>query len=142
MTDQPCRGAFEAWVSRGGDPDWRSYLQRDASGEYELSVARIAWLGWQGAWLNLASRIVSAAVLHNGIIHSMPRPNRHHNIVHAMNGDREANGLLLIAHGEQGFLDAGGNFLSRPDAALRAKQCGQLTKALIAPPNLYSEDLW
>lgn len=142
MTDQQCREAFEAWVSRSGDPEWRSYLQRDASGEYELSVARTAWLGWRSAWLNMASRIVSAAVLHNGIIHSMPRPNRHHNIVHAMNGEREANGLLLLAYGEQGFLDADGRFLTRPEAAKRAMECDQLTKPLIAPPNLYSEDLW
>lgn len=83
--------------------------------------------------------IISAAVLYNGIIHFMPRPNRHHNIVHAMNHEKRP---ILIALGNQGFLDANGNFLEREEAAIRAEKCNQLKKELIAPPKLYSEDLW
>lgn len=93
--------------------------------------------------LKESAPIISAAVLHNGIIHSMPAPNRHHNIVHAMNGEREAKGLLLIAHGEQGFLDTNGNFLDREKAAKVAEFWSQIkSRELIAAPKLYSEDLW
>lgn len=93
--------------------------------------------------MNESAPIVSAAVRNNGIIHSMPAPARHHQIVHAMNGEREAQGLLLLAHGEQGFLDSNGNFLDRVTAAKVAKFWEQIKgRSLIAPPNLYSEDLW
>lgn len=93
--------------------------------------------------LNDSAPIVSAAVLHNGIIHSMPAPNRHHHIVHAMNGEREKEGLLLLAFGEQGFIDANGNFLDREKAAKVAEFWSQIKGGkLISAPKLYSEDLW
>lgn len=54
-TEQPVglsddiRKDFEDFVSRGGDSDWRRYLERDANGDYELGVARGGWAAWQGA---------------------------------------------------------------------------------------------
>lgn len=89
--------------------------------------------------LNESAPIASAAVLYNGIIHSMPRPHRHHHIVHAM---AEKAGTLIAAKGEQGFLDGDGKFYGREDAAKVAEFWSQLQRPLIAPPNLYSEDLW
>lgn len=85
--------------------------------------------------------IVSAAVkTDDGVIHSMPPPNRHHNIVHALH---EANGgrKIIIARGEQGFLKWDGTFLDRIEAGKLAIECGQIAK-LSHPPRLYSEDLW
>ena len=93
-------------------------------------------------------KIVAAAIKKDGVIWTLPRPARHHNIIFAMNdvGKSKARenktSFLIEAHGKQGFIDGEGNFLNREDAAKRAILCGQLTKPLIAPPNLFSEDLW
>jgi hypothetical protein len=86
--------------------------------------------------------IVSVAVLYNNIIHSMPKPNRHHNVVHAMNADREDRHKILHAIGVQGFLDADGQFLTREEAVIRAKQTGMITQPKYRQDKLYSEDLW
>ena len=119
------------------------YRQRFKVRKTTLLKHGIIVMSDQTGSLNESAPIISAAVLHNGIIHSMPAPNRHHNIVHAMNGEREKEGLLLLAYGEQGFLDANGNFLNRIDAAKVAEFWSQIKGGnLISAPNLYSEDLW
>lgn len=93
------------------------------------------------------SPIKQAAIVRDGIIWTLPRPARHHNIIWAMN-DVDGNihtsrvQQIVPARGAQGFVDEGGQFLSRVDAAIRAEQCGQTKKPLTAPPALYSEDLW
>lgn len=87
--------------------------------------------------------IKQAAIMRDGQIWTLPRPARHHNIIWAMNDvDGKKEGQIIPAHGIQGFIDEQGKFLERPVAAIRAQQCGQLIKPLIAPPNLFSEDLW
>lgn len=43
---------------------------------------------------------------------------------------------------DSGFLLSDGTFANRIKAAEVARRSGQLTKPLIAAPNLYSEDLW
>lgn len=83
--------------------------------------------------------IIAAAVRHNGVIHTLPPPKRHHDIVHMINARA---GSILLALGEQGFIDENTNFIDRITAAKHAQDCGQLKKPLIAPPRLYSEDLW
>jgi len=83
-------------------------------------------------------RVVAAAVSFNGMVYSMPRPARHHNILHSM----AMNGLVKFGSGEnQGFLLSDGKFYSRKEAGDIAVKNGQLKK-LSYPPNLYSEDLW
>jgi hypothetical protein len=80
--------------------------------------------------------------------HSPVRPVT--NIIWAMNdvdrggtpNDRYRQPVIIKAHGVQGFIDHEGNFLERQQAAQHARDCGQLTKPLIVPPNLFSEDLW
>lgn len=92
--------------------------------------------------------IKQAAILLEDEIWTLPRPARHHHIVWAIEDVRSGKspeyrfGALIQARGEQGFIDENGLFLNRPSAAIRARQHGQLTKELIAPPNLFSEDLW
>jgi len=58
--------------------------------------------------------------------------------------------ILTVAHGlgfkpssvdDQGFALADGTFIGRTDAARLALESGQVNK-LIAPPDLYSEDIW
>lgn len=82
--------------------------------------------------------IAAAIRTDDGVIHSMPPPNRHHHILHAMNGN---DGPLIVARGEQGFLMSDGTFAGRIHAGLAARSAG-LIQRLQHPPELYSEDLW
>lgn len=84
--------------------------------------------------------ILQAAILIECVIHTLPRPNRHHHIIEHM-GDMV--GPFLIARGVQGFLDSEEGFVTRERAAAIAIRSNQLLREkLIAPPQLYSEDLW
>jgi hypothetical protein len=83
------------------------------------------------------AKIVAAAVQFNGVIFTIPKPARHHNIVHAM----FYMGLPKLAQQEQGFLLDSGQYINRKDAAILALANGQVAE-LEAPPYLYSEDLW
>lgn len=90
-----------------------------------------------------AWQIVAAAVkTKDGVIHTLPAPNRHHHIVHALYEMAGSKSVLIEARGEQGFLLSNGTFADRVFSAGLATRNGQLKKPLIAPPNLYSEDLW
>lgn len=86
--------------------------------------------------------VVAAAVWQEGMIYSLPRPARHHDILHKLH----ALGLPAAVGGpysslEQGFLLSDGAFAGRERAAKLALATGQVQK-LHAPPELYSEDLW
>lgn len=98
-------------------------------------------------WSDSTSPIKQAAILRDGVLWTLPRPARHHNILWAMhdidnNTNPHERPKIIHARGIQGFIDEDGNFLERKEAALRATRCGQLKKPLDAPPNLFSEDLW
>ncbi len=87
-------------------------------------------------------RVVAAAVWQEGMIYSLPRPARHHDILHKLH----ELGLPAAVDGpygslEQGFLLSDGTFVGRGRAAKLALAAGQVQK-LTAPPELYSEDLW
>lgn len=75
----------------------------------------------------------------SGKVWTLPQPNRHHNIIKFMidsdYGDRVGSECI------QGFIDHTSAFIGRAVAAQHALSSGQI-KALISPPNLYSEDLW
>lgn len=83
--------------------------------------------------------ISTAAIKHKGMIFSLPRPNRHHHILHLMTdlgiGPREER--------IQGFLTSEGEFVERLEALEIANACGQNPKMANAPHlGLFSEDLW
>lgn len=81
--------------------------------------------------------VVCAAVLLNGSeIHSLPRPARHHTILHKL-----ADEGIDHRGAVQGFLLDTGSFVTRAVAAECAIAAGQI-KELAHPPYLYSEDLW
>ncbi len=92
--------------------------------------------------------IVSVAVKIGDLILSLPRPARHHNVVHMFNRLFKESSRPHWSYEEevQGFLDDKGNFLTRLEAMTHVKECGQ--KLVARPPNgykgqeLYSEDLW
>ncbi len=83
--------------------------------------------------------ITHVAIIYNrnGKLYSLPKPNRHHHIIHQIHLDTGDTDI----YGTQGFLDDAGNFLSRADALKHAQACNQL----IRPSKdgwLYSENLW
>ncbi len=85
-------------------------------------------------------RVVAAAIWDTKtcVIHSMPVPARHCNILNAIydpTRDRKDNTL------EQGFLSSDGRFLSRKQALAFAIRAGQVKEGKW-PPELYTEDLW
>lgn len=71
------------------------------------------------------------------IIISVPRPGRHHNILHPLSQISSAAAI----DGEQGFLTDEGQFLNREEAMELVKKNGQLLTQN-QPNQLYSEDLW
>ena len=85
--------------------------------------------------------IVAAAIWKKGLIYSVPKPGRHHTIIHA--APRMELGVITsyLIDGEQGFLTDTGTFLDRQASETHARQCGQLNKPLIGSV-LTSEDLW
>ena len=85
-------------------------------------------------------RIEVAAINHNGEIFSLPRPNRHHNIIRHMRTLGKS--IDDIANSRQGFLTNESVFVGRVEALKIAQDAGQLLSNPGAPPNLFSEDVW
>lgn len=74
---------------------------------------------------------------HDGTVYSVPRPGRHHHVIHLM----ASKGLKTPITGEQGFVTSDGEFVRRTPAGRIAIKAGQI-KELKWPPQMYSEDLW
>lgn len=88
-----------------------------------------------------SERIIAAAVLRGGVIHTMPSPARHHTIMQAVDlvyGDKH----LPFRPDEQGFLTDKGRFVGRFEAKDIARHAGQLLQRAEKLPELYSEDVW
>lgn len=98
--------------------------------------ARDAKLLTEGSAESLA--VATAAIRIGEAVFTLPRPNRHHNIIWWLS----ALGVKSRDTHVQGFVLNNGCYVDRVSAAHYATLAGQLTKPLIAPPNLYSEDLW
>lgn len=81
--------------------------------------------------------IVAAAIELNGTVWSLPRPARHHHVISLM----VEKGAETPIKGTQGFLTHEGTFLTRRQAELHARECGQLMERLTGSI-LTSEDLW
>lgn len=81
--------------------------------------------------------IETAAVRVGGVVFTLPRPNRHHNILWWLS----VLGVRPHHTHDQGFVLSNGFYVDRETAALIAMASGQVER-LIAAPNLYSEDLW
>ena len=84
------------------------------------------------------TKVVAAAIVHGEKVYTLPKPNRHHNIIKHI-ADKE--GSYRPTKAIQGFVDEHGNFLTRKEAAKIVIENGQLDK-LRWPPHLFSEDLW
>ena len=73
----------------------------------------------------------------DGKVHTLPRPARHHTIIHSIYDTRHPMGPDDV----QGFILDDDTFVDRIEGARVALESKQIDK-LKWPPNLYSEDLW
>lgn len=69
---------------------------------------------------------------------SLPKPFRHHHLVHYLYGTPDETPDLKA----QGFLDSDGNYLNRKQALVIAKAANQYQPTAGPLPELYSEDVW
>jgi hypothetical protein len=83
---------------------------------------------------NLTRHITHVAVIHKGILYSLPRPYRHHHVLWAMN--------KIDPNTKQGFLDNCGRYLSRTKAMIVAQEAKQLLSNEPLSAELFSEDVW
>jgi hypothetical protein len=89
----------------------------------------------------MTERIVAAALQVDGMAISLPAPNRHHNVIHAMH----KRGWMDESREEiaQGFVTSTGRFVEREEAFVIAKAAGQLLdRSNRTFGYLFSEDVW
>ena len=86
-------------------------------------------------------RIECAAIKgDDGKVYSVPRPGRHHDVIHKM---REEGYAGLVSGDRQGFLLSDGRFTWRKPALHIATRAEQLIREPTAPAHgLFSEDVW
>lgn len=90
------------------------------------------------AWRPTTETIVAAAIRVGGIVYSVPRPGRHHDVFKAMT-EREAAASRLE---DQGFVTSTGRFVNRAEAADLARAANQLIREPTPADTLTSEDVW
>lgn len=83
--------------------------------------------------------ITQAAIRYNGKIYTLPRPKRHHDIIHHMAGL----GFGPECMHDQGFITNHGIFVDRIEAKKIAREANQFVSTyLYGYEKLYSEDIW
>ena len=90
--------------------------------------------------LKTLGKIIGVAIIsHNGEVISLPKPNRHHNVIHYM--VKELNHPTSI-RGQQGFITENGTFVDRVSAKYIARFHNQLLEREAGLEELFSEDVW
>lgn len=92
--------------------------------------------------------IIAAAIKIADVVCFIPRPARHHHVLHSL--AKSFNGRTDGGYTEevQGFVTDSGDFLDREEAMKHALECNQTLVGRIRNPNsyngpeLFSEDLW
>lgn len=79
-----------------------------------------------------------AIIAKGGMMCSLPKPKRHHDVIRAM----AASGMDTPIIGEQGFLLSDGTFATRKQAAKIAIKANQLLSRSKGLEQLFSEDVW
>lgn len=87
--------------------------------------------------------ITHVAIRFQGKIHSLPRPNRHHDVIRMIVEADPKVGTVLAFDDDQGFLDADGLYLNRRQALYNAQVNNQIKPGTtIRAGKLFSEDIW
>lgn len=82
--------------------------------------------------------ITHVAIHYAGKYYSLPKPNRHWNVIQLI---AKENGVGIQGSDRQGFLDDTGRFLNRKQAMNHAISVGQV-QGKERMTELFSEDLW
>lgn len=102
----------------------------------------------------MTARLTHVAIRKEGVVYSLPAPNRHHHILWILSKRRGNEGVPDVADehllketqdsggDSQGFLDANGQYLNRAEGLVRAQATGQIKNGKIIGGVLTSEDLW
>lgn len=92
----------------------------------------------------MTETIAAAAVLHEGVIYSKPRPHRHHHILHEHVVTDEKGNILRgkLLGGRQGFVTDTGRFVDRREACEIAREANQIVQKHGPDDVLFSEDMW
>jgi len=84
--------------------------------------------------------IIAAALILDGVVHSLSKPNRHHNIIHKLYED---NGRTKsICPESQGFITSKDRYVDRAEGLKIAIAANQIIKKHGNPDMLFSEDMW
>jgi hypothetical protein len=92
--------------------------------------------------------IIAAAIKIADVVCFIPKPARHHNVLHSLSKSFKGRTDRGYTEEVQGFLTDEGEFLDRLDAMGHCLNCGQTFVGRIRNPNsymgpeLFSEDLW
>ena len=90
--------------------------------------------------LKTLGKIVGVAIIsHKGEVISLPKPNRHHNVIHYM--VKELNHPIPIK-GQQGFITENGTYVDRVSAKYIATWHNQLLPRESGLDELFSECVW
>jgi len=82
--------------------------------------------------------ITGVAIKKDGAVYSLPKPNRHRDVIRMMVHEYE----VSPHSGEEGFIDNFGDFYLRKPAKLIAILNNQLIARACNDEELFSEDLW
>lgn len=82
--------------------------------------------------------IVGVALEHEGVLHSLPSPARHHDIIQILYKVYED----TIIPETEGFMTSTGRYVLREEALLIAKNANQLLPSHEHPTELFSESVW
>lgn len=87
-------------------------------------------------------KITHVAIRFQGVIYSLPAPNRHHHVIRHIVDTTEFKSVDAREE-DQGFLDESGRYLTRKQALYSAKVNNQIKPgAVIRLNQLFSEDVW
>jgi hypothetical protein len=86
----------------------------------------------------LNEQIVRAAIRYDGKVYSVPRPGRHHHVIHHM----ALLGLKSRDMNDQGFATSTGRFVGREEAVGIARAADQIKIKTCPADELFSEDVW
>lgn len=87
----------------------------------------------------MTESIKAAAISYEGLIFSVERPARHHDVL-ALMSTRGVKGTA--GKSVQGFLTDSGHFVDRKEAKRIARAAEQLLPRASASDSLFSEDVW
>lgn len=91
---------------------------------------------------NKRPKITHVAIRFQGVIYSLPEPNRHHHVIRHII-DTVGVSSVDVEEDDQGFLDESGRYLRRAQALQSALENDQIKNpSKIRMNRLFSEDLW